>query len=290
MMEMFEMAEADMAPRQSGQNRPRLQAFPPHFFAGGDDGQRPAGGNVQRRHRFAAEIFANGGAHNCPPIAEARIRCLARTLELHVPQFAFAVAQLGNHQGPAIAQLSRPDPELMPGINHGKGLRARKRTASGKNLQKGGIMKDLWVKADQRRGFRIGMNQAGRRSHFLRRHGGVEIARQPGEMIFRRKAENRHGLTLARFSDATQFSNSFRNRDRSCLEKPAWRVSPPVTSRKWRLSSRIPSAMPMLWVLKGLPLGESTRAPLSRQRAASGMSAVMAMSSGLIWPAIQSSA
>ena len=50
------------------------------------------------------------------------------------------------------------------------------------------------------------------------------------------------------------------------------------------------SAMPMLASVKGWPVGPITRAPASRQRAASGMSAVTTMSRSPTRSAIQSSA
>ena len=48
--------------------------------------------------------------------------------------------------------------------------------------------------------------------------------------------------------------------------------------------------MPMPAFVNGLPVGPTTRAPASRQRAASGMSAVTAMSLLVMRVAIQSSA
>jgi hypothetical protein len=45
------------------------------------------------------------------------------------------------------------------------------------------------------------------------------------------------------------------------------------------MSSRVASALPMLSSVKGFPAGPSTRAPSFRQREASGMSAVITMSS-----------
>ena len=105
MMEMLEMAEADMACAPAASAPRPARAFRAcTCLVGGDDRQRPRGGNAQRRHRFAAEIFADGGAHHRAAIAEARIRRLAGAFELDVPQFALA------RFAPAPISSARPSP------------------------------------------------------------------------------------------------------------------------------------------------------------------------------------
>src|SRR6185437_992013 len=86
------------------------------------------------------------------------------------------------------------------------------------------------------------------------------------------------GPAVFRLTAWISFSSAPRNRERSSLVKPAWNVWLPVTSRKCRLSSRIPRAIPISASVNALPLGLRTRAPLAKQREASGMSAVTAMS------------
>ena len=68
--------------------------------------------------------------------------------------------------------------------------------------------------------------------------------------------------------------------------------SPPMVpmSRSCDSSSRLASASPMLSSVKRLPLGRSTTAPRSRQRAASGMSWEITTSPAPARSAIQSSA
>ena len=70
-MEMLEMAEADMAARQPRYHGAGLGGFALNLFVGGDQRQGAGGGDAKACHRFAAEIFANGGAHHGAAIAEA---------------------------------------------------------------------------------------------------------------------------------------------------------------------------------------------------------------------------
>ena len=97
-------------------------------------------------------------------------------------------------------------------------------------------------------------------------------------------------LDLVRRIDWIVSSSVWRNRDRSRLRKGA---GPPVISPAPRSSanrSRVETAWPMLLSVKGFPVWPMTRAPFSRQRLASGMSAVITMSSGCACSTIQSSA
>ena len=151
-------------------------------------------GISERRHRLAAEIFADGGTHHRPPVGEARIRRLAGALELNVPEIAPVVARLADQQRPPVAQLARPDPELVSGIDHRQRRKTVQRAMTGKDLDKSGIGKSGGIEADQRRGLGIGMQQMWVFSHPLRRHRRIELARQARVMIFQLQAK-RHRVT-----------------------------------------------------------------------------------------------
>ena len=85
-------------------------------------------------------------------------------------------------------------------------------------------------------------------------------------------------------------SSALRNRDRSLSVRGAGpRVFVP-SSRRCRAISRPASALPIFASVHCLPIGETPRAPILRQRAASGISEVTQMSSAEICSAIQSSA
>ena len=71
MEKMLEMAEADMASRQAGEDRAGFGPLAQHRLAGGHDRQGAAGGNAQRGQRLAGQIFADGGAHHRPAVAKA---------------------------------------------------------------------------------------------------------------------------------------------------------------------------------------------------------------------------
>src|SRR5664279_5438630 len=85
-------------------------------------------------------------------------------------------------------------------------------------------------------------------------------------------------------------SSRCKKRERSLGSKGG---GPPVMvpmSRKNAVNSRLANASPIESLLNTRPLGSSTRAPFFRQRAASGMSAVTAISVSVMCAAIQSSA
>ncbi len=68
-------------------------------------------------------------------VAEARVRRLARALELDVPEFAaLRLRTWPDHQGAAVAQLPGPMAELMAGIDHRQRLEAFQRLVTGHGL------------------------------------------------------------------------------------------------------------------------------------------------------------
>ncbi len=81
--------------------------------------------------------------------------------ELHVPQFALAVAYLRDQKRAAIAQLPRPV-RRTDGRNRPSPAARRRERAGGrkKSRRKAGSRKKFGIEPDQRRGFWIGMDQA----------------------------------------------------------------------------------------------------------------------------------
>src|SRR5439155_10281844 len=78
----------------------------------------------------------------------------------------------------------------------------------------------------------------------------------------------------ARHAACTAASSALRNRERSCRVNGAGPPPPTPSSRTCRASSPPASALPILARVKDRPEGGTTRAPLARHRAASGMSLV----------------
>ena len=94
----------------------------------------------------------------------------------------------------------------------------------------------------------------------------------------------------SRKAPCTAVSSALRNRDLSLSVNGAGpRVFVP-SSRRCRAISRPASALPIFASVQCLPVGETTRAPIWRQRDASGISDVTQTSAAEMCSAIQSSA
>jgi hypothetical protein len=97
-------------------------------------------------------------------------------------------------------------------------------------------------------------------------------------------------LAVSRNAACTAVSSALRNRNPSLLVSEAGtRVIAP-SSRKCRAISRPASALPIFASVHCFPVGETTRAPLWRQRDASGISDVTQTSAAEMCSGIQSSA
>ena len=120
--EILEGADAQVAGRDAREHGAGLGLFTQHLLPGGHHGQRAGGGNAQREHGFADEVFAQHGAHGRAAVAGAREGRAARALELHVVQLPVHRAQLAEQDGATIAQLRHEVRELVARIGHGDGL------------------------------------------------------------------------------------------------------------------------------------------------------------------------
>ena len=71
MEKMLEMAEADVTSGQPRQHCARLGPLAHHPLSGRHNRKRARSGNAKRRQRLTCQIFADGGTHHRPAIAEA---------------------------------------------------------------------------------------------------------------------------------------------------------------------------------------------------------------------------
>ena len=116
----LEGADPKMAGGHAGQHRAGLRAgIAVDVLAGERHGQSPRGGNAQRLHGLADQVFAQHGAQRGFAVAAARKRCAPGTLEGDVAAPAAAVDDFTQQQRPAIAQLRRKAAELVAGIGLG---------------------------------------------------------------------------------------------------------------------------------------------------------------------------
>src|SRR5471032_1868378 len=112
-VEVLEAAEAYVAVRKAENHRGPLLFFPPDRRAGADDTGRTAAGDTQGVQRFGGQELAYRGAQYRTTIAHARVRRLARALEVQVPVLASVVIDLAQQQPTAITQARVIGAELV---------------------------------------------------------------------------------------------------------------------------------------------------------------------------------
>ena len=93
-------------------------------FAGGNSGQRPRGGNSQRGHGFADNVFAEHRAEGGFAIAAARERRAPGALQLQIVTRAIRADDFTEKEGAAVAELGYESTELVAGIGLGNRLGA----------------------------------------------------------------------------------------------------------------------------------------------------------------------
>ena len=116
-IKIFEMAEADKARRNAGNNRGGFRLFAIHRIVAAGERQRPRGGNAQAVHGFGAQIFAYRRAQHRAAVGKARIRRFARAFELPFPRAALRIARLTQKHGAPVAQLAHIHAELVAAIH-----------------------------------------------------------------------------------------------------------------------------------------------------------------------------
>ena len=125
--EVLERAEAQERRSQTHDDCGGLDGLAQDGQRAAGDGERAGGGDSQRRHRFAGEIFADRGAQHRPPVTEARVRRCAGALELHFVVRAAGLDFTHEDRAP-VAELTGPHPELVAGIHR------RDRLARGRHV------------------------------------------------------------------------------------------------------------------------------------------------------------
>ena len=115
---ILERADANVAGGDAGEDGPGQRRLPHHALAGHDSGERSRGGNAQRRHRLADDVFAQHRTKRGTAIAPPREGRRAGSLELDVTADAVGVDHLAEQDGAAVAELRHEMTELVAGIGH----------------------------------------------------------------------------------------------------------------------------------------------------------------------------
>ena len=170
----LEGAEADRGegqPRQHRRTRRRGFVAPFQRFARFEQREAPGGGHAQRLQHLGGQHLAHAALQCQPPVAEARVRRLARTLGGQVqqpPAHISPLAHLGVEEAPAVADLGVVSLELVAVVAGGQRLRevARQRLEAGE----GGLPFGRRQRLQPHRGggaivavAQVGLRKAGRR-------------------------------------------------------------------------------------------------------------------------------
>ncbi len=124
-VKIFERAETDKAGRHAQRNRRRFDRFANHWLIGADHRQCARGRNSQMMQSLGAEKLANRRAQHGAAIAHARIRRLARSLQLQFPVLAGRPDGLAEQQRAPVAEPRHVNPELMSRVDGSQRIATR---------------------------------------------------------------------------------------------------------------------------------------------------------------------
>ncbi|MDT4854133.1 hypothetical protein FQZ97_884220 [compost metagenome] len=175
------MAEADEAGRHARDDGRGFDLFAAHRLVGAGHTERPAGGDAQAVHRFAAEELADGAAQHGAAVAHARIRREAGALELDLLRPLLA-GQFAEQDGPPVAQLPGPLAKLVAAVHTGQGPHAGQQAVAGEGLQGVVGLRPGLVQAELARQRRAAAHEVGGRQ----RRGaqfGVKRRAEAGEAV-----------------------------------------------------------------------------------------------------------
>ena len=129
---VLKRAYADVAGRNTGQDRAGQRHRPQHLLASGGDGEAAGGGNPQGVHPFADDVLAEHRAQGRASIAAAGVGGAARTLELDVEAAAVRRELFAHKDCPAVAEVCEIA-ELVAGICLGDRCGSRRKLIAGKH-------------------------------------------------------------------------------------------------------------------------------------------------------------
>ena len=159
----LERADADMARRHPGQDRARQRRLAQHDFAGRHGRQRTGGGNPERRHGLAHDVFAQHGTERRTAVAAAGEGRRPGTLELDVAPDAVAIDHLAQQDGASIAELRHEMAELVPRIGERDRLRGIRDALARQDLDALGAREPVGVEAEVQRKRAVELHQLRRR-------------------------------------------------------------------------------------------------------------------------------
>ena len=116
---VLERAHPQVARGDPGEDRTRQRPLAHHPLTGGDDRERPRGGDSQAVHGLTDQVLAQHRAHRGLAVAAARERGAPRPFQVQVTAAAMNVGHLAEQQRPAVPQPGHVDAELVTGVGLG---------------------------------------------------------------------------------------------------------------------------------------------------------------------------
>ena len=175
--EILEGADADVAGGDAGQHGAGQRHLAHHMLARDHGGERARGGNAERGHRLADDVFAQHRAERGAAVAAARKRRRAGALELDVAADAVGVDDFTEQDGAAVPELRHEMAELVAGIGHRDRVGALGNPLAGQDLGPLGAVEQVGIEAEMDRQRPVQLDQA-RGGDRGRRHPGKKARRQ----------------------------------------------------------------------------------------------------------------
>jgi hypothetical protein len=182
---VLEAAHAQMAARDPGENGSGLHRLAVHRAARCHHREGPCGGDAQRVHGLAHDVFPQHRAHHGPAVTVTGKRGAPGALQMDVEKAAVDVGNLAEQECPPVAEPGGVPAELVPRI----GLRHRGGTEgdciAGQELQAFGTAQEGGVQA-KRGGQRLVQHEQPRVGGVLGLPGKGHFGQVPGEVTVKR--------------------------------------------------------------------------------------------------------
>src|SRR5689334_5661248 len=173
--EIFDRADADVTLCDAREHRTWQEAIlPQDVLARRDDGERTRGGDAEREHGLADDIFPQHRTKRGAAIAIAGKRRWPGALQLYVASDTIRVAQFAQEDRTPVAQLRNPAAELMPRISHRQWFGAVGNFVPAQRFDAVRRRKPNWVKSQFSRQWHVQLDEPG-----LRDRGRRELCVEP---------------------------------------------------------------------------------------------------------------
>ena len=119
-----------------------------HLVARGGEAQRTSCGDTEVMHRLAAQEFAHGTAEDGEAVGPAAVGRRPCAFQLEHVAGAVAGDDFAEGDGPSVAELAGPVPELVAAVGHRVGLHRVEGRVPGEHSGELVSFGGLWIEAE----------------------------------------------------------------------------------------------------------------------------------------------